>query len=281
MSQRYLTLDQRLVSPVAALCAISCLLVVGNWAQGLLPGMSGLLHRAAEIAEKGVLLAIGIMVLRIDGGKLADIGLSRRFLLPGIGAFLATYGVVNGLGVGVATVIGRPWGVGVLADRLAMLPTPLIIVVFFAFVEEVVFRGYLQTKLRVVLDANGWPRRILAVIVAAALFALLHIPRILVVGGYVGGQIAVTLVVLTLSGIAFGLLFELSGNLYFVGLIHALGNSWVLLIDGFSWGGTTFWLFVGVVLVAYLGVTVAYRRVAAGTEFTPHLQVRRRGAGST
>lgn len=278
MQTRHVTLDRRIVSVVAVLVAIGCVLAAENWVGGLLPGSSGPLHRVADIVQFGAILAVGLGALWFDDGELADIGLSREFLLPSVAAFLATYAVLNALGVAVAATLGLPWGLDVLTDRLGLLTAPLALTVFAAFVEEAVVRGYLQTKLRSLLGANGPLRRLLAVVVASASFALLHVPRVLVEGGYIGGGVAGTLAVLTLSGVGFGLLFELSGNVYFVGLVHALGNTWVLLVDGFAWTGTDSLLFFAAVLVAYFGVTFAYRRVAADTAFTPHVRVGGRAA---
>lgn len=263
---------------MVALAAIACVLVAENWVEGQLPGSSGPLYLVVDVAQFGALLAVALGALRFDGGELADIGLSRDFLLPGVAAFLATYAVLNILAVAVAATLGLPWGLDVLTDRLALLTTPLALTVFAAFVEEAVVRGYLQTKLRSLLGANGLLRRSVAVVVASASFALLHVPRVLVEGGYIGGGVAGTLAVLTLSGVGFGLLFELSGNVYFVGLVHALGNTWVLLVNGFAWSGTDSLLFFAAVLVAYFGVTFAYRRVAADTAFTPRVRVRGRAA---
>ncbi|ERH14002.1 MAG: CAAX amino terminal protease family [halophilic archaeon J07HB67] len=281
MQTRLVTLDRRIVSVVAVLGAIGCVLAAENWVEGLLSGSSGPFSHVVETVKFGLILAVGVVALRLDGGEFADVGLSREFFLPGVAAFLATYAVVNALGVALAATFGLPWGVDVLADQLTSLTTPLALGVCYAFVEEAVVRGYLQTKFRSLLGANGPLRRLAAVVVTSVLFALLHVPRMFVEGGYIGGSVVGTLVALTLSGVGFGLLFELSGNVYFVGLIHALGNTWVLLVDGFAWSGTTFLSFAVAVLVAYFGVTFAYRRAAADTAFTPHVRVGKRAGADT
>ncbi|MFC7081093.1 type II CAAX prenyl endopeptidase Rce1 family protein [Halorussus caseinilyticus] len=96
---------------------------------------------------------------------------------------------------------------------------------FTAIPEELVFRAYLQQKFTALAD--GETRRTVAtgVAVAAVLFALFHLPRWFLGSGHgVGTALAVRLLGLTLMGIAYGVVYALTGNLWLVALFHATMN---------------------------------------------------------
>ncbi|MFC6973554.1 type II CAAX prenyl endopeptidase Rce1 family protein [Halomicroarcula sp. GCM10025709] len=86
------------------------------------------------------------------------------------------------------------------------------------------FRAYLQQK--IVALAGSETRRTVAaaVVVVAVLFALFHLPRWLASGHGVGTALAVRLFGLALMGLAYGLVYAMTGNLWLVALFHATMN---------------------------------------------------------
>lgn len=242
---------------------------------GLTEDLSGV---AATVASEGhfVLIALlTLLVLRFEAVRPAALGLSVRHVGAGVAVFAVVWATLNVLGVGIAVVAGNEWGLTVLAATAAEVGVGgLAVFVFAGFVEEFAVRGYLQTRL---IARLGDARRdvVAGILAASAVFALLHVPGALVDGTSPSGLLF-GVVLLTLSGVAFGLLYEATHNLVFVSLLHALGNTWVLLADGVSWSGLPFAAFLVAVGVVYAGVALAYRRLARGTDLTP--VVRRREA---
>lgn len=271
MDTRAVSVDGRVSRVVAFLVVVGAYFAVGHWVDTAAASESDLVRDVVEGVWFLGLAGLGAVFLRLDGASATDIGLSRRFLLPGVGAFLVVWVALNAVGVGIATASGNPWGLEPL-QRMGV--GSLLVVLYLAFVEEFVFRGYLQVKVRSVLGADSVVSRTVAIVVAGVLFALAHVPRILVEGGYIGGTSVVgTLLVLALTGVGFGVVYELTENLYFVTLLHAFGNSWPLLVDGFAWDGRAQVAFFVAVGVVYFGVTGLYRRFATGTLVTPRVRV--------
>lgn len=81
-----------------------------------------------------------------------------------------------------------------------------------AIVEELAFRGFIQTRLERVLSRND------ALILQAAMSSILHLSPIILVSHF-------------LMGLAFGLLRITTGRLYAGMLLHAAWNAYCLMTD--------------------------------------------------
>jgi membrane protease YdiL (CAAX protease family) len=110
----------------------------------------------------------------------------------------------------------------------------------------------------------------LGIMATSLLFGALHTPGALVSGTRLGGALtAATLPAIT--AVFFGIIYELTHNIYLVAMFHGLGNTWPLVINWPSWSGTAlvgFW--VGVACI-YVGAIVGYRYWTAGTDYPPRL----------
>lgn len=226
------------------------------------------------------LAAFTLLVLRREGMAATSLGLSAGHLRAGVVAFALVWTALNLLGIGLAEATGNEWGLDVLRKTL---PEPVVIGVLVQFfvvgpVEEFTIRGYLQTKL-IALYGDRDRRDValgLGILSASLFFGLVHVPQA-VLSGSSPGQIAVVVIALTASGVFFGLLYELTQNLYFVGWLHGLGNTWILVVDWWAWSGVAFVGFLVGVLIVYAAATLVYRARAIGTDVTP--VVRRIEAG--
>ncbi len=273
--EREVSMDSGPTSVVVFLIAVAAYLVIGQFIDVAVAAESTAIQHTVEALSFFGLSAIGIAFLYVDSADATDIGLSRRFVIPGVRGFLLVWVGLNVIGMGLAIVSNNPWGLNVLAP---VAVGSLATTASYAFIEELVFRGYLQGKVRSVLGAESTLSRGVAIGIAGILFGFAHIPRIIVEGGYISGtSVAGTLLVLSLSGVGFGVLYELTENLYFVGLLHALGNSWPLLVDGFAWGGPVQIAFFVTIGVVYFSVTGVYRRFTAESRVTPNVRVGSRG----
>lgn len=185
-----------------------------------------------------------------------------RLSSPSGGFFLAfnLVAAALALAVGAPESIGYHWTVPPV-EAFAVFLAMLIVA---GAVEEILFRGYLQTKLIASLDGPGRRRIAIGVMVASLLFAAYHIPRVLIDGAPDGMGGVEYLLMLTGAGIAYGVLYEFTHNLLIPILIHAAGNmpgtAGILFVVPMGW---PLWA-VLVQNLAYLGLVVAvivlYRR---------------------
>jgi membrane protease YdiL (CAAX protease family) len=239
---------------------------------------------AFEFGKFVPLAGIALVALRREGVRIGSLGLSKRHFPPAVAAFGGVWVALNLLGVGVAAATGNPWGLGLLWETTPLVvegvPAPHLLTVLYVLVvgavEELAFRGYLQSKVVALLGDDTRPRIALGIAVAALVFGIGHVPGAVVAGAGVRGVLWVT-VMSAASGVVFGVLYETTGNLYFVALLHGFGDTWSLVVDWASWSGTPLVAFLVGVAGIYLGAALAYRRWAVGTDLTP--AVRRREGG--
>lgn len=157
-----------------------------------------------------------------------------------------------------------------MTEQFGSLPAPWLLFVLLNFlviglVEEVAFRGYFQSKMIALLGEDTRLQIALGILATSVLFGAPHTPGALVSGAGLGGALtAATLPAIT--AVLFGVIYELTHNIYLVALFHGLGNIWPLVIDWPAWSGTAligFWVAAACI---YVGAIVGYRYWAAGTE---------------
>lgn len=119
-----------------------------------------------------------------------------------------------GVETGVARLSAAPGGVG------AVLLTVVLFAVVVAPAEELFFRGVVQRYLRAATSARG------AVVGAALLFALVHLPGYRTVSP-TGAALSTAVVVVL--GLGLGAVYERTGSLPVAVGVHALYNTLVLL----------------------------------------------------
>lgn len=194
----------------------------------------------------------------------------------GIGPAVAAVGglvaVLHVVVVGLALLAGNEVSVGLFAYQrsspttYSLLGLAVSSVNYYLFVgpaEELAFRGYLQNKLLVLLDGrNDRVRTAFAVTTAAVVFSLLHLPVILVVGGFELQGMVGALLSSALSGIAFGIIYESTRNLYLVAFLHGIGDWSPLFVDP----GPDVWPNWVVVSVSYTLLVLSYRQWAVRME---------------
>lgn len=231
---------------------------------------------ATALAKFGVLAGVALLLLRVEGVRPAELGLSRRLLGPALLVGVGLWTVLNVVVVGLAIVFENPWGLDLLLAmpvRWPEVPAPLLVslavdFLVIALVEEFVFRGYLQTKIIAQVGDDSRTRIGLGILAASVVFGALHAPGAIVQGASPAGVIG-TVAFLSLSGIGFGILYELTHNLYLVALLHAVGNTWPLVADVWSWSGGALIGALASVVVVYISATVVYRVWALDTDLTP------------
>lgn len=176
-----------------------------------------------------ILVLIVVLITRIEKREfhLADIGLNlQRNTLP-----FVVLGVIVGFGLFVGAVM-----FGVLLDTIELpvypslnqwplLTTLVASIIFYvlnSFWQEIVFRGYLQTR---AVEEYG---RIVGIVGVTTIFVIFHaLVQTLTPIGIVSGMFLFGFI---------GLLYEKTKSLYLVGIIHAVLNFLPLLFN-ISWQG--------------------------------------------
>lgn len=243
---------------------------------------------ATELGTFATLGAITLYVLRVEGVRAVELGLTRRHLVSAVAAFAGLWVALNLLGVGVAVATGHRWGIDLIRATVdpqwAPLPAPWVTTVLLNFlvvglVEEFVVRGYFQTRVIALLGGGTRLRTAAGIVTASVLFGALHTPGAALSGASLGGVLG-SAALPALTGLLFGAFYEWTHNVYFVAMLHGLGNTWPLVVDWTAWSGTALSAFWVGVAVVYLGTTAGYRYWTDSTDGTPVVDVRRRSAGT-
>lgn len=235
------------------------------------PVLPGVELTVLEAAVRFLPLVIALWFLQSEGVSLAEIGLARDQILPALFSVAGLYLLLNAVGIGLslstagAAAVGYQWTVPPVMALVAFAEALL----FAALVEEVAFRGYLQSKVIAVLPKTTRFREAFGVVAASVLFAVAHVPRVLT-SGVPGTQALITYGALLLfSGLSFGLLYEYTQNLYVSILVHAAGNMpgtiGIVFFDTSALQGGALAAYVLLYLVLVVTLVAVYRRVAIGS----------------
>lgn len=172
------------------------------------------------IVIQWIIFGINYLAIYLEGTGMAGIGLRRITSIDfawGIAGLLAILVILAGLEVFMAR-IGLPVNgeVGNLIPKGAFGKVVWIMVSITAgFCEEVAFRGYLMTRLRLIGKFNSW---LIPVAVSALLFGAMH--------SYQGLS---NVIIIAVLGLTFSILYIRSGSLWPGVIAHFLFNA----IQGF------------------------------------------------
>jgi membrane protease YdiL (CAAX protease family) len=191
------------------------------------PGVFVRLVLGSEIALAGA-AAVVLLTRDLPG----DLGLRRRPDPLALLGYLASALVLGAAAVAVTAILldGSTSGgpiVGTGADAQAsavLLATVPLSVLAIAPAEELFFRGFAQRYLASATDSRR------AILAAAGLFTLVHLPQYLLVDSVAAGGLLLGLVFLVGAGA--GLVYERSGSLLAAIALHATYNC---VIAGVWW----------------------------------------------
>jgi membrane protease YdiL (CAAX protease family) len=183
--------------------------------------MTGGLVQPTLVAA-GVTAALVAGVLVASGVPLGELGLRRRDLPRALALLIVLYAALQ-LAILVAALVS---GSGLVVVQDASTAVGVFASQLFgnALVEEAVFRGFLFRQLLARARLRGGTGAIVAATaLAAAIFALWHIP-VRLATGYHGADLIATLVVAWLGGVLVSYLYVRSGNLLILVVLHTLFN---------------------------------------------------------
>lgn len=193
------------------------------------------------------LALIGVIwwFMRQDGVAFAEIGLSATLIGPALVTVTAFYLILNSVVIGLGLLVAGP---AVSGYQWTVPPTHAvgwfgIQLAIAAVVEELAFRGYIQSKVITLIGSETRVGLGIGIVVQSALFAAIHVPRVLTSGVPDTQTLAGFGGLLFLSGLGYGILYELTQNLYIPILVHAAGNMpGTLGIVFFDLGGFPPWM---------------------------------------
>ncbi|MDS0279927.1 CPBP family intramembrane metalloprotease [Halomicroarcula sp. S1AR25-4] len=220
----------------------------------------------------------GLFLVALAVGAFVVEGVSPRSLVPPLRSVAPVFALVaafwalyNLLAFGLA--LGGVPGVTTTPSRVTAHPSLYLAalgsaLLFTAIPEELVFRGYLQSKVGALAESRTRRSVATGIAVAAVLFALFHLPRWFLASGHgVGSALAVRLLGLTLMGLTYGLVYALTRNLLLVALFHATMNQPPFLLT--VQFPAEFHLLVGLVeYAAMVALVVVAVRLGGSTELT-------------
>lgn len=181
-----------------------------------------------------VLAALTVALLRRDGVSVRSLGLHTRLAGPALLAVVALWTTLNLVAVAGAVGTGTTDALGFFYDRplAAIVATVVVQYGFVAVGEELAVRGFLQNKLVAVLGGPETGRvRAAGIVLAAVTFGVLHVPDRLLTDGLAVGATVGSVLALAATGVAFGVIYDLTRNLYLVVFLHGTGNFYPLFVD--------------------------------------------------
>ncbi|MFW9974510.1 MAG: lysostaphin resistance A-like protein [Candidatus Thorarchaeota archaeon] len=196
----------------------------------------GLIHRTLIL--NSLLLVTTVFGILILYGKLQgrDVGLVVKRLPIAIAIGLVTWilvqiieGIMGYVGMG-SIELNQQWN----TEGLALIGLLIGMLFGTALYEEVGYRGFflIQFSMRMKrVVENKYLQVIIALIISQALFTILHIPWKVMNQGWTIIVLQELLFSVFMNGVIYGLLYLRTGNLFFVMIVHALGNAPTSLVN--------------------------------------------------
>ena len=218
-----------------ALVALAMSVFSNAWLDPLERATRGLVTSTLVVNLVGLAIVGGGVVLGLGRLRPEDVGLRRSDAGRALALLLALWLAA------LAAALARAWvGQGEPAPNpqwarrgiLAVLGLLLAQLLGNALLEELGFRGFLMSQLRLRLAWVPGPRRRLAAAVAVSqgLFALMHVPNRLREGA-AGFELVGSVAVAFALGVLLAALYLRTGNLLLVVGIHSLMNAPTLLVE--------------------------------------------------
>lgn len=219
------------VSAVAALSVVAHLSLLGPDVSAYPDHLSALLSLPFF-----TLMFLGTWwTLRAEGVSLSAIGLDASGVLPAVLGFGLVWvtSTLGGLGYLLAT--GSTDAVGFAVEGRwywTLLWFVLTLTVSNGLTEEFVFRGYLQSKCSALASGRSWlPDSAVGIVAAAILFGVPHIPLGMLALGVPPRATPWIILGNLVPGIAYGIVYYLTQNLWYTGLVHGFGNATLVPFD--------------------------------------------------
>jgi len=196
---------------IIALCAclVIAVLTVALWAIAESFELARLQSSILQLTFSAIVIGIAVTIVLIRKQGLASIGIHKDKLWPTLRFGLLFILIFSALGVVPGLIYG--WEFNSLRTIIALLFMAIVL----AAQEDIFFTGYLQTRLY-----GLFKKDVLAILVGAVLFALVHIP----VGLFSDMNMVFYMVTLCISHVCMVLIFRVYFSIIPVIIVHTLQN---------------------------------------------------------
>jgi uncharacterized protein len=226
-----------LVLSVVVALFVNVIVVPHHWLTPISRATQGLIQPTLILAGPAILIQIVWLLIYAGGLRPADIGFVPSRIWSALAFTIALWLVVN-TGLAVSDLVNHSplvlddsWTkLGILrkAGRFiaqACGNTPL---------EEITFRGFLLVQIALIFRPLGQTKAlVLALIVSQSIFALMHIPHLIVMNGHHHFQeFPFPLLELFIMGSIFAIVYLATNNLFMSMGTHALANEGMQVLSG-------------------------------------------------
>lgn len=148
----------------------------------------------------------------------------RSFLPKKVTLRLLLFSVATGAALALLQIVPNALKGHAIPHLPADMPVLTLATVCTALTEELFFRGFLLTQLRLRMPALS------ANLISAALFAAIHIPLFIFINHASAAALAISVYTVFASGFVFGLLYLYTGNLTSSIIAHFVLNTLLLML---------------------------------------------------
>jgi len=232
--------DYKTMALFFVVSVVIVILYLGIYLVGIIQSIEevslGLVQRTLIL--NSLLLVIAVFGILILYGKLQgrDVGLVIKKLPIAIVIGFVTWiliqiieGIMGYAGMG-SVELNQQWN----TEGPALIGLLVGMLFGTALYEEVGYRGFFliqfSMKMKRVVE-NRYLQVIIALIISQALFTILHIPWKVMNQGWTLIVLQELLFSVFMNGVIYGLLYLRTGNLFFVMIVHALGNAPTSLVN--------------------------------------------------
>jgi uncharacterized protein len=236
----FLAMKQAPVWTLVAVVALECastpffqqVVFPHHWLTPLSHLTHGLVNATLQANAIVLIVGVGGLILWAGRLRLRDLGLAAPAIGPAVGFTFLLWVCINLLDVGCLLVAHAPLTLHPTWTSPGVLHTcgDFLAQIFGnALYEEILFRGFLTVQLVLLLRRLGKvPALVLGVVVAQAVFALIHVP-LEIRTHHTWAQIWLLLPQLFATGVALAVIYLATNNLLIAVGAHALANCIMLV----------------------------------------------------
>ena len=204
----------------------------GHWFTPLYHATGGLFNSTLSANLIMLALVVGGLIVLAGNLRPSDVGLETARILPAVVFTICLWAIANVAVAAYTFSKGIPFA---LADEWSKPGPGPTIGAFIGQIfgnslyEEIVYRGFLTVQLMLLLQSFGRTQSVcIAVAAAQAVFAVIHVPMLLV-HGVQWAQMGPDILTVYLTGLGFAAVYLSTNNLFIAVGVHALADEYMFI----------------------------------------------------